>query len=146
MVVINIQTLLCKQIFWMTFLPQIERWFQWIWQKRPDGTLHGKKEMKLGLENRRWCLSCRGTREWWWNSTGWLLKLKWMGTQRVKMKGALPWLVRWAYRGGTRDFVLPWLLWSAWYKLLFSHLTLFQFPCPHHPGIWAGSLAESPVS
>ncbi len=27
-----------------------------------------------------------------------------MGTQRVQMKGVLPWLVRWALRAGTRDF------------------------------------------
>jgi hypothetical protein len=27
-----------------------------------------------------------------------------MGTQRVQMKGVLPWLVRWAHRAGTRDF------------------------------------------
>ncbi len=27
-----------------------------------------------------------------------------MGTQRVQMKGLLPWLVRWASRAGTRDF------------------------------------------
>ncbi len=27
-----------------------------------------------------------------------------MGTQRVQMKGVLHWLVRWAYRDGTRDF------------------------------------------
>ncbi len=27
-----------------------------------------------------------------------------MGTQKVKMKGVLPWLVRWACRAGTRDF------------------------------------------
>jgi hypothetical protein len=26
-----------------------------------------------------------------------------MGTQRVQMKGVLPWLVRWAGRAGTRD-------------------------------------------
>ncbi len=29
-----------------------------------------------------------------------------MGTQRVQMKVLLPWLVRWACRAGTRDFVL----------------------------------------
>jgi hypothetical protein len=29
-----------------------------------------------------------------------------MGTQRVDMKGAIPWLVRWACRAGTRDFCL----------------------------------------
>jgi hypothetical protein len=27
-----------------------------------------------------------------------------MGTQRVQMKGVLPWLVPWACRAGTRDF------------------------------------------
>ncbi len=27
-----------------------------------------------------------------------------MGTQRVQMKGVLPWLVRWASRADTRDF------------------------------------------
>jgi hypothetical protein len=27
-----------------------------------------------------------------------------MGTQEVHMKGALPWLVRWARRAVTRDF------------------------------------------
>ncbi len=27
-----------------------------------------------------------------------------MGTQRVQMKEALPWLVRWACHDGTRDF------------------------------------------
>jgi hypothetical protein len=30
-----------------------------------------------------------------------------MGTQRVQMKRALLWLIRWAFRAGTRDF------WSA---------------------------------
>ncbi len=27
-----------------------------------------------------------------------------MGTKRVQMKGALPWLVQWACHAGTRDF------------------------------------------
>ncbi len=34
----------------------------------------------------------------------WLLKLRWMGTERVQMKGVLPWLVPWAGRADTRDF------------------------------------------
>ncbi len=34
----------------------------------------------------------------------WLLKLRWMGTRRVQMKGVLTWLVRWACRAGPRDF------------------------------------------
>ncbi len=34
----------------------------------------------------------------------WLLKLRWMGTQGVHMKGVLPRLVRWACRARTRDF------------------------------------------
>jgi hypothetical protein len=27
-----------------------------------------------------------------------------MGTQRVQIKGVLPWLIRWAWHPGTRDF------------------------------------------
>ncbi len=34
----------------------------------------------------------------------WLLKLRWMGTQRVQIKGLLLWLVRFACRAGRRDF------------------------------------------
>jgi hypothetical protein len=34
----------------------------------------------------------------------WLLKLRWMGTQRGQIKGVLSWLVRWATRASTRDF------------------------------------------
>ncbi len=34
----------------------------------------------------------------------WLLKLRWMGTQRGQMKRALSWLVCWACADGTRDF------------------------------------------
>ncbi len=34
----------------------------------------------------------------------WLLKLRWMGTQRVQMIGVNSWWVRWADRAGTRDF------------------------------------------
>ncbi len=35
--------------------------------------------------------------------------LRQMGTQRVQMKGILPWLVRWALHAGTRDFFLSFL-------------------------------------
>jgi hypothetical protein len=35
----------------------------------------------------------------------WLVKLSWMGTQRVQMKRVLPWLVRWVRHAGPR-----WLL------------------------------------
>ncbi len=35
----------------------------------------------------------------------WLLKLRQMGTYRVQMKGVLPWLVRWARRTSTKDFL-----------------------------------------
>ncbi len=34
----------------------------------------------------------------------WLLKLRWMGTQREQMKEVLSWLVHWTCRAGTRDF------------------------------------------
>ncbi len=49
----------------------------------------------------------------------WLLKLRWMGIQRVHMKGDLPWLVRWACRAGTIDF--------------FPRRTVF-FPIAHQAG------------
>jgi hypothetical protein len=35
-----------------------------------------------------------------------LLKLRQMGTERVQMKGALPWLVYWALHASTRGFCL----------------------------------------
>jgi hypothetical protein len=34
----------------------------------------------------------------------WLLKLRWMGTQRGQMKGVLYWLVCWGCQAGTSDF------------------------------------------
>jgi hypothetical protein len=38
-----------------------------------------------------------------------------MGTYGVKMKVVLPWLVHWARRAGTKDFILPIT------KYIFSH-------------------------
>ncbi len=77
----------------------------------------------------------------------WLLKLRWMGTQRVQLKGILPWLVRWACRAGTRDFfsALSALV-SSMQNIFFPHHTLFKFLCSHRPAIWAGSRAGSPFS
>ncbi len=72
----------------------------------------------------------------------WLLKLRWMGTQRVQMKGVLPW----AHCAGTRDFILPWLLCSAQYRIFFPLRTLFKFMCPSRQATWAGSHAWPPVS
>jgi hypothetical protein len=45
-----------------------------------------------------------------------------------------------------KNFILHWLLWSAQYKIIFPHRTLFQIMCPHRPGTWAGSRAGPPVS
>ncbi len=43
--------------------------------------------------------------------------------------------------------VLPWMLQSAQYKILFSSQpTFFHFISPHRPATWAGSRAGSPVS
>ncbi len=57
-----------------------------------------------------------------------------MGTQRVQIKGILPWLVRWACRAGTRDF---------WYclgcssrpstKLVFSSMYTISIPLSPSP-------------
>jgi hypothetical protein len=69
-----------------------------------------------------------------------------MGTQRVQMKGGLPWLVRLALRAGTKDFC-PALavLVGPVQNIFFSHRTLFQFICPHRSVSWTGSRAGSPV-
>jgi hypothetical protein len=42
-----------------------------------------------------------------------------MGTQRVQMKGALPWLVRWECRAGTRVFCSTLAALVAQYKIYF---------------------------
>ncbi len=77
----------------------------------------------------------------------WLLKLRKIGTYGVKMKEG-PSLV--GSLGSSsrhkRFFILPWLLWSAQYKIFFLSPTLFQIMCPHRPATWAGSLAGLPVS
>ncbi len=75
-----------------------------------------------------------------------LLKLRWMGTQSVQMKGVLPWLVCWARRAGTWDFFSPLeALVSPVQNSFFPHRTLFQFMCPHRPTTWVGSRAGPPI-
>jgi hypothetical protein len=72
----------------------------------------------------------------------WLLKLRWMGSQRVQMKGLLPWLVRWACRAGTRDFCSDFGC-----PIVGPVKDIFiQFFCTHRPASWPGSHAGSPVS
>ncbi len=78
----------------------------------------------------------------------WLLKLRWMGTQRGQMKGILSWLVCWAGRADTRDFcsTLAALVGPVLTKYFFPHRTLFHFLCPHRPASWAGSRAGLSLS
>jgi len=66
----------------------------------------------------------------------WLLKLRWMGTQRVQMKGVLPWLPGWACRASTRDFCSAWAALVGLIKNYFcSHRSLHQlFPSPSKLG------------
>ncbi len=68
---------------------------------------------------------------------------KW-GLKEYKRKGSfLSWFVP------VREISvrLPWLLWSAPYKMFFPPRgTLFQCLYPHSPASWAGSRASSPVS
>jgi hypothetical protein len=76
----------------------------------------------------------------------WLLKQRWMGTQRVQMKVVHPcWFA--VFRAGTRDFCSA-LAASVGpvQNILFLTRTLFQFLCLHRPARWAGSRAGSPVS
>ncbi len=56
------------------------------------------------------------------------------------MNGALPWLVGWACRAGTRDFFLFLGCSGQPSTIYFSpHRTLFQLMCPHRPASRAGS-------
>jgi|688.fasta_scaffold452096_1 hypothetical protein len=64
-----------------------------------------------------------------------------METQRVQMKGVLPWVVCWALRAGTGDFC-PALGCSSF----FPPRTLVQLICPQRLASWAGSRAGVPVS
>ncbi len=70
-----------------------------------------------------------------------------METQRVQMKGVIPWLVRWACHAGTRDFCPAPAALVGPVQNIFS-LTIHYFtsfdPIAHHAG--AGSHAGSPVS
>jgi hypothetical protein len=68
-----------------------------------------------------------------------------MRTQRVQMKGTLPWLVPWAW--DTRGFssALAAVV-GPEQNMFFLTFKLFQFLCSHRPGSWAGSHTGSPVS
>ncbi len=62
------------------------------------------------------------------------------------MKGALPWLVRWALHAGTRDFYPALAALVSPVQNIFPHHTLFEFICPHRPEPGQGSRAGPPVS
>ncbi len=66
-----------------------------------------------------------------------------MGAQGEKIKGVLPWLVRWACRSGTRYFCpASAALVSPVENKFFSRRTLFKLS----PSKLAGSRAGSPIS
>jgi hypothetical protein len=69
-----------------------------------------------------------------------------MGTQRVQMKGILPWLVPWARRAGTRDFYPDFAALVSPVQNIFPNHALFQFMCPHHKQPSQDSRAGPPVS
>ena len=77
----------------------------------------------------------------------WLLKLRWMGTQRVQMKAVLSWLVRWACSANTIDFfsALAALVGPVQH-IFFLTVHYFNAFVPIVPASWAGSRAGSPVS
>jgi hypothetical protein len=62
------------------------------------------------------------------------------------MKGVLPWLVRWAWRAGTRDFcsVLAALAGPV-QNIFFLTIHYFNSFVPIRPASWAGSRAGTPV-
>ncbi len=61
-----------------------------------------------------------------WGGPCWQLKLRWMGTQRLQIKGILPCLVRWTRRSGTRDFCPTLAALVSPAQNIFPHRTLFQ--------------------
>ncbi len=79
----------------------------------------------------------------------WQLKLRWMGTERVQMKGVLPWLVRLFVRHVVLvQEVLLRLGCTSRPNTTFIFLTVHYFNAfvSHRPAGWAGSRAGSPVS
>ncbi len=66
-----------------------------------------------------------------------LLTVEPVGNQRVQIKGALPWLVRWASRAFTKIFVQSWLLLAALlsgqYKIYFSSPCSIPIPLSPSP-------------
>ncbi len=64
-----------------------------------------------------------------WGGPCWLLKLWWMGTQRVHMVGSLGFPVL-----------------TTQYQNIFHNRTISQFFCPHRSASRAGRRARSPVS
>jgi hypothetical protein len=83
--------------------------WNWILEAKNDPQERKNEELSCFKDQSGW-LEASGalTRE---TRKGWpLLKLMQMGTQGVQMKGALPWLIRWAFCADTEIFVLPWLL------------------------------------
>jgi hypothetical protein len=73
-----------------------------------------------------------------WNSGKWgLMEYKWRGSFPGWFVGLVV-LVQ-------EISILPWMLWSAQYKIFFPNHTLFRFMCPHRPATWAGNHAWPPV-
>ncbi len=68
-----------------------------------------------------------------------------MATLGVHVKGALPWLVRWARRSSTEDFCPALAALVALLQNINSSLHTFSLS-PHRPATWTGSCAGSPVS
>jgi hypothetical protein len=69
----------------------------------------------------------------------WLLKLRWWGLKEYKWKGSLfAWLFVGLVVPVQETFILPWLLWSAQYKIFFSspYTAVYQFMFPHRPANW----------
>ncbi len=69
-----------------------------------------------------------------------------MGAQRAQMKRVFPACFVGLVVPVQETFILPWLLWSAQYIIVFSSPYTISILCPHLPVTWAGSRARPPVS
>ncbi len=65
----------------------------------------------------------------------WLLKLRWMGTQRGQMKGVHSWLVYWACRADTKDFCSALAALVGPSKIFFSSPYTIYIPLSSSPSI-----------
>ncbi len=151
-------------------------WGEWDWKSTDERSPF----LRVVVPTDSWNWLEWGLKEYRWKGSFlesggpyWQLKLTWMGTERVQMKGVLSWEwwplltveteVNWDYKSTNErgPFLVGSLVLSCWYKrflfcpgcssrpstkYFFLTAHFFNSFVPHCPVSWAGSRAGSPVS